>query len=63
MNGGIGMMDRVTDSIRPKRLMVLVQSNGIMAMLNEIRESIYKYSYADWHRMLMGILDEMEAKL
>lgn len=33
------------------------------AMLNEIRESIYKYSYADWHRMLMEILDEMEAKL
>ena len=33
------------------------------AMLNEIRESIYKYSYADWRRMAMGILDEMEAKL
>lgn len=30
MNGGIGMMDRVTDSIRPKRLMVIVQSNGII---------------------------------
>ena len=33
------------------------------AMLDEIRKRVYKYSYADWHRMLMEILDEMEAKL
>ena len=32
-------------------------------MLDEIRKRVYKYSYADWHRMLMEILDEMEAKL
>ena len=32
-------------------------------MLEEIRKRVYKYSYADWHRMLMEILDEMEAKL
>ena len=31
--------------------------------LEEVRERVYKYSYADWHRMLMEILDEMEAKL
>ena len=30
------------------------------AMLAEIRKRVYKYSYADWHRMLMEILDEME---
>ena len=33
------------------------------AMLDKIRKRVYKYSYADWHRMLMEILDEMEAKL
>ena len=33
------------------------------AMLTEIRKRVYKYSYADWHRMLMEILDEVEAKL
>ena len=32
-------------------------------MLAEIRKRVYKYSYADWHRMLMEILDEMEAEL
>ena len=47
----------------PRKAMLDEIRESSKAMLKEIRESIYKYSYADWHRMLMGILGEMEAKL
>ena len=35
----------------------------VKVLRDEIRRKIYKYSYADWHRMLSSILDKMEAKL